>query len=128
MEWSGKNELVVQQLNRKQQESKLMYCNTNDGSATTFWAENSSAWVDLNTDDPRGWNWINKGKDFIWVSEKDGWRHIYKISRDGQTEVKLTTGPYDIDEIKCIDEANNLIYFTASPYNATQLYLYKLNI
>ena len=128
MEWSGKNELVVQQLNRKQQESKLLYCNVSDGSTTTFWAENSSAWVDLNTDDPRGWNWINKGKDFIWVSEKDGWRHIYKISRNGQTEVKLTTGPYDIDEIKCIDEDNNLIYFTASPYNATQLYLYKSNI
>lgn len=128
MEWSGKNELVVQQLNRKQQESKLLYCNTNDGSTTTFWAENSSAWVDLNADDPSGWNWINNGKEFIWISEKDGWRHIYKISRDGQTEVKLTTGPYDIEEIKCIDEANNLIYFTASPYNATQLYLYKLNI
>lgn len=128
MEWSAKNELVVQQLNRKQQESKLMYCNTSDGSATTFWAENSSAWVDLNTDDPRGWNWINKGKDFIWISEKDGWRHIYKISRDGQSEVKITTGPYDIEDIKCIDEENNLIYFTASPYNATQLYLYKANI
>ena len=128
MEWSGKSELVVQQLNRKQQESKLLYCNTTDGSALTFWAENSSAWVDLNADDPRGWNWINNGKEFIWVSEKDGWRHIYKISRDGQTEVPLTTGPYDIDEIKCIDEVNNLIYFTASPYNSTQLYLYKLNI
>ena len=128
MEWSGKNELVVQQLNRKQQESKLLYCKVTDGSTVTFWAENSSAWVDLNADDPSGWNWINNGKEFIWISEKDGWRHIYKISRDGQTEVKLTAGPYDIDDIKCIDEANNLIYFTASPYNATQLYLYKLNI
>jgi dipeptidyl-peptidase-4 len=128
MEWAGKNELVIQQLNRKQQESKLIYCNVTDGHGETFWAENSSAWVDLNADDPGGWNWINKGNDFIWVSEKDGWRHIYKISRDGKTEVALTTGPYDIDEIKCIDEANNLIYFTASPYNATQLYLYKVNI
>ena len=128
MEWAAKNELVVQQLNRKQQESKLLYCNVVDGSAVTFWAENSSAWVDLNADDPSGWKWINNGKEFIWVSEKDGWRHIYKISRDGQSEVKLTSGPYDIDEIKCIDEDNNLIYFTASPYNATQLYLYKLNI
>lgn len=128
MEWSGKSELVVQQLDRKQQESKLLYCNVTDGSSETFWAENSAAWVDLNADDPTGWNWINNGKDFIWVSEKDGWRHIYKISRDGQTEVALTSGPYDIEEIKCIDEANNLIYFTASPYNSTQLYLYKLNI
>lgn len=128
MEWSGPNELVIQQLNRKQQESRLKYCNVEDGKCLSFWAEGSSAWVDLNADDPSGWNWINKGNDFIWVSEKDGWRHIYKISRDGTSETLLTNGDYDIAEIKCIDEANNFIYFTASPYNATQLYLYRVNI
>ena len=128
MEWSGANQLVVQQLNRKQQESKLMYCNVNDGTSRTFWAESNTTWVDLNADDPSGWNWINKGADFIWVSEKDGWRHIYKISRDGKTETLLTKGNYDIAEIKCIDEAKNYIYFTASPDNPTQKYLYRVNI
>lgn len=128
MEWSGSNELVVQQLDRKQQESKLIYCNTTDGSAHTFWAENDEAWVDLNTSDPKGWNWVNNKQDFIWVSEKDGWRHIYKISRDGKTETLLTKGNFDIDEIKCIDEVHNYIYFTASPANATQLYLYRVRI
>jgi dipeptidyl-peptidase-4 len=132
MEWSGTNELMVQQLDRKQQESKLMYCNTNDGSTHTFWAENDEAWVDLNSSDifgePGGFTFINKGQDFILVSEKDGWRHIYKISRDGKTETLLTKGNYDIDVIKSIDEANNYIYFTASPSNATQLYLYRIRI
>ena len=128
MEWSGNNELIIQQLNRKQQESKLMYCNTTKGSANTFWAENDDAWVDLNTDNPVGWSWINQGKDFIWVSEKDGWRHIYKISRDGKTTTLLTKGNYDIGKIKAVDESNNYIYFTASPNNATQSYLYRVRI
>ncbi len=128
MEWSGPGELVVQQLDRKQQESRLMYCNATDGNVHTFWAENDDAWVDMNTGDPRGWNWINNKQDFIWVSEKDGWRHIYRISRDGKTETLLTKGNYDIDEIKCIDELHNYIYFTASPNNATQLYLYRIKI
>ena len=132
MAWAGLNELIIQQLDRKQQESKLKYCNVTDGSSRTFWAENSEAWVDLNSADifgePGGWQWVNKGLDFIWVSEKDGWRHIYKISRDGKTETLLTKGNYDIGEIKCVDEANNYIYFTASPKNATQSYLYRVNI
>ncbi len=128
MEWSGANELIVQQMDRKQQESKLIYCKTTDGSSYTFWAEGDKAWVDLNTDDPKGWNWVNNGADFIWVSEQDGWRHIYKISRDGKTKELLTKGKYDIDKIKNIDEANNSIYFTASPNNATQRYLYKVKI
>jgi dipeptidyl-peptidase-4 len=128
MEWSGPNELIIQQLDRKQQESKLMYCKTNDGSTTTFWAENDDSWVDLNTDDPKGWSWVNQGKDFLWVSEKDGWRHIYRISRDGKTVTLLTKGNYDIEKVKAVDEVNNYIYFSASPNNATQLYLYRVKI
>ena len=132
MEWSGNNELIVQQLDRKQQESKLIYCNTTNGISSTFWADNDEAWVDLNSADifgePGGWDWINKGKDFLWISEKDGWRHIYKISRDGKIVSLITKGNYDIGSIKAIDEANNYIYFSASPNNATQLYLYRSRI
>ena len=128
MEWSAPNELVVQQLDRKQQESKLIYCSATDGNSHTFWAESDDAWVDLNAEDPSGWNWINKGQDFLWVSEKDGWRHVYKISRDGKTITLLTKGNYDIATIKGIDENNNYLYFSASPSNATQLYLYRVRI
>ncbi len=132
MDWSGPNELIVQQLDRKQQESKLIYCNVLDGSSRTFWSERDKAWVDLNSADifgePGGWDWINGGKDFIWISEGDGWRHIYKISRDGKNVELLTNGQYDIDVIKCIDQAHNYIYFTASPENATQLYLYRVRL
>ena len=128
MEWSESNQLIVQQLDRRQQESKLIYCKVPDGSSATFWAENDDAWVDLNTDNPVGWNWINGGKEFLWISEKDGWRHIYKISRDGKTVTLLTKGNYDIGTLKAIDEVNNYVYFTASPSNATQLYLYRVRI
>ncbi len=128
MEWSDVNELIVQQLDRKQQESKLIYCNTNDGNTKTFWAESDDAWVDLNNEDPSGWNWINDKQDFLWVSEKDGWRHIYKISRDGKNTTLLTKGEFDIAQIKATDEINNYIYFSASPSNATQSYLYRVHI
>ena len=134
LEWNGAapDELIVQQLDRKQQESRLIYCKVSDGSSRTFWAENDDAWVDLNSADifgePGGWKWINKGQEFIWVSEKDGWRHIYKISRDGKNVTLLTKGNYDINVIKAVDEPGNSIYFTASPSNATQMYLYRVRI
>src|SRR5690606_27821450 len=104
MEWSSNNELVMQRLDRRQQESKLMYANITDGVTRTFWAEHDDAWVDLNTDDPRGWHWVNKGQDFLWISEKDGWRNIYKISRDGKNITLLTKGDYDIDKLEAVDE------------------------
>ena len=133
MQWAANSsELIVQQLNRKQNQSKLFYCSIADGSSKDFYDESDKAWVDVrnvwNDEDPAGWKWINNGKEFLWVSEKDGWRHIYRVSRDGKKETLLTKGNYDIDETKGIDEKNNYVYFMASPNNATQLYLYKTKL
>jgi len=61
------------------------------------------------------------------VTEKDGWRHLYKISMDGKEKL-LTPGNYDVIGLSLIDEANGFIYFTASPDNATQQYLYRVKI
>ena len=106
-EWNGQiilMKLVLQQLNRKQNESKLFYCNAATGAANNFYTENDKAWIDIksrwNDDDPTGWEWLNNGKEFLWVSEKDGWRHIYLVSRDGKKETLITKGDYDIDNIK----------------------------
>jgi dipeptidyl-peptidase 4 len=131
MEWSGADELIVQQLNRKQNESKLFLCNASTGAAKEFYKENDLAWIDIksrwNDDDPRGWEFINGGKEFLWVSEKDGWRHIYKINRDGK-ETLLTSGDYDIETINAWDDAANEVYFTASPENPVQRYLFKVKM
>lgn len=131
MEWSDKNELVVQQLNRKQNNSKLYYINTSTGAANKFYEESDKAWIDIKGrwyDDPTGWFWLNDGKEFLWVSEKDGWRHIYRVSRDGKKETLITKGDYDIITLKAIDEKNGFVYFMASPENATQQYLYRTRL
>ncbi|WAC10848.1 S9 family peptidase [Dyadobacter pollutisoli] len=132
MEWSGvPDELVVQQLNRKQNESTLLYINTKDGSAKPFYTEKDAAWIDIKSrweDDPMGWDWINGGKEFLWVSEKDGWRHTYRVSRDGKKETLITAGNFDMINPVRIDEKNNAYYFMASPDNATQSYLYKVSL
>jgi dipeptidyl-peptidase-4 len=128
MEWAGNNEIIVQQLNRKQNESKLYICNTVSGDATNIYTETDEAWVaTINEwkDNVVGWDWINNQKEFIWVSEKDGWRHLYRVSRDGKKETLITKGNMDVIEMLCIDEKNNSVYYYASPNNATQKYLYK---
>ncbi|MEO8109315.1 MAG: S9 family peptidase [Ginsengibacter sp.] len=133
MEWAdNSDELVLQQLNRKQNESKLFYCNAATGASNNFYTENDKAFIDIksrwNDDDPTGWEWLNNGKKFLWVTEKDGWRHIFLIERDGKNETLITKGDYDIDNIKCIDNKNNYVYFMASPDNPTQLYLYRVKM
>ncbi|TGD83393.1 S9 family peptidase [Hymenobacter wooponensis] len=124
MEWAGNDELILQQLNRRQNESKLMMATASSGAVRPLYSETDKAWIDAK-EGAVGWNWINGGKSFVWSSEKDGWRHLYNIDRKGKTTL-LTKGDYDVISIENIDEKAGTIYFMASPTNATQSYLYQV--
>lgn len=132
MEWTvdGK-EVIVQQLNRKQNETNIFLCNIATGNVQRIYNETSNAWIEnkdaWNNGDPSGWEWVKKGTAFIWVSEKDGWRHLYLISKDGKKESLITLGNYDVININRVDADNNIIYFTASPERATEKYLYSVS-
>jgi len=132
MEWMSNDEIIMEQLSRKQNESKILVSNIATGKTNIIHTETSDTWIDgkgyWNGDDPTGWDWINGGKEFLWVSEKDGWRHIYAISKDGKTERKITTGNHDMISFKGVDEKNGYVYYMASPDNATQQYLYRAAI
>ena len=131
MEWSAPGEIILQQLNRKQNETRLMLCNTNTGDAKIIYSEEDKAWVATLSEwrsDVRGWDWIKNGNEFLWFSEKDGWRHLYRISKDGKKETLITKGNYDVIDMLNIDETNGLVYFYASPKNATQRYLYAAKL
>ncbi|WP_207955459.1 S9 family peptidase [Segetibacter sp. 3557_3] len=122
MEWAANNtELVLEQLNRKQNEAKIFFCNAATGVAKPIYTETNNAWIDPND----GWEWLEGGKTFLWVSEKDGWRHLYKLDRNGK-ETLITNGKYDIISMQAIDEKGGYAYFMASPDNATQSYLYRI--
>ena len=134
MEWTGNNnELILQLLSRKQNESTLLICNTLTGFPKNIYNEKDAAWIDTQPLwDERtangGWDWLNNKTAFIWASEKDGWRHLYKISADGKAETLLTKGNYDVMKVDAIDEKSGYIYFHASPANATQKYLYRVKL
>lgn len=134
MEWADNNtQLIIQHLNRKQNQSDLMLCDVATGKSVTIYKEKDSAWIDIlplwdEDYSYGGWDWLNNGKEFLWPSEKDGWRHLYRISRDGKKETLITNGNYDVMDISTIDEKNGYVYFFASPENATQKYLYRTKL
>ena len=125
MDWiPSSNEVILQQLNREQNVSKLFVADASSGQVKNIYTETDKAWIDV----AKGWDWINDGKEFIWMSESDGWRHLYRISKDGKKHTLITQGNYDVIEKSLIDEKNGQIYFIASPTNATQKYLFKTKL
>ncbi len=131
MEWTlDAKSVILQQLNRKQNESKIILGDVNTGHSRTIHTETDAAWIDIkarwNNGDPSGWDWMDGGKAFIWLSEKSGWRQIYKIDLQGK-ETLLSKDNFDVIQIDRIDPLSKSIYFSASPLNATQKHLYQLS-
>ena len=92
MEWNTPTDLFVQQLNRKQNESTIWQCNVVSNQVKEIFKERDEAWIDVYSPWEDVYNityrhrfyGINNNKEFIWLSEKDGWRHAYRIAKDGK--------------------------------------------
>jgi dipeptidyl-peptidase 4 len=131
MQWApGSRDVILQHLDRVQSTNELMLGDAQTGTVRTVLTDHDSTWVDVD-DDP--W-WVDGGRSFLWVSERDGWRHLYLVSRDGTRQRLLTPGAFDLAEpgssdgvsfIKAVDTVQRYVYYLASPGNATQLYLYR---
>ena len=134
MEWAGQSsEVVLQHLNRLQNTLTLYLGDARSGAVKPILVERDSAWVDVVND----LRWLDGGRNFTWVSERSGWRHLYVVSRDGTSSRDVTPGALDIVNpgylfgepfVLGTDERSGTIYFTASPENPTQLYLYRARL
>jgi dipeptidyl-peptidase-4 len=135
MEWNSPELLLVQQLNRKQNHSKILGVNVTTNVTNLIFEEQDETWIDVlsSWENTYGltyrheFKWINAGKEFLWFSEKDGWRHLYRIDLSGKV-TPVTHGNYDVINLLHFNEKENSLYFHASPDNATQKYLYKAKL
>lgn len=118
------DELFIQQMNRQQNTNKVWIAKIGDGSLKNILTEKDSAWVETNDNI----TWMKGNKYFTWVSERDGWRHLYRVSRDGKEITPITKGDFDFIQLSGMDLKKGLVYFIASPDNYTQRYLYSAKL
>ena len=61
---------------------------------------------------------LDDGKELLWISERDGWRHLYLIDgTSGQVKRQVTKGEWVLRQVDYVDETNRIVYFTASGFN-----------
>lgn len=81
MEWAASSqEIVLQHVNRLQNTLAVMLGDATTGNVRTILTETETAWVDVVDE----LHWLNDGRQFTWLSERDGWRRLYVVNRDGQ--------------------------------------------
>jgi len=125
MDWAaGSDAVILQRLNRLQNTDEVMLGDARTGAVRTVLTERDSTWVDV-VDDVV---WLDGGKQFTWVSQRDGWNHVYAVSRDGKSVRLVTKGPFDVLEIEGIDDKGGWLYYMASPDNPAQKYLFRTRL
>ena len=118
------NELFIQQLNRPQNTNKVWIAQIGSSKPEHIFTDEDKAWVDTN-DHIR---WLKDNQYFTWESERSGWRHLYRVSRDGKDIQPITAGDFDYISTVGMDMKKGLVYFIASPDNFTQRYLYSAKL
>jgi dipeptidyl-peptidase 4 len=125
MDWAeSASEVVIQRLNRLQNTNEVLLGDARTGAVRTVLTERDSTWVDVVDD----LVWLKGGRSFTWVSERDGWNHVYLVSRDGRSITLLTPGAFDVLNVQGVDEKGGWLYYIASPDNPAQRYLFRTRL
>ena len=118
MEWVAAGELLIQQMDRRQQSTDLWLADARTGETRRLLRDEDDAWLDIVDE----WRWLPGGKELLWISEKDGWRHLWRAPREGGPMRLLTPGAFDILSVEGMDETT--VFFIASPDDAVRRYLH----
>ena len=117
----GSSEFLLQRLNRLQNSNSVYAVSATTGEFRLVFTDTDAAWVEV-----CDWiEWLPDHERFTFISERDGWKHVYLVDVGSGETALLTPGDFDIEELYFIDQAENACYFLASPDDPTSRYLYR---
>ncbi|CAB0151741.1 Dipeptidyl aminopeptidase 4 [Pseudidiomarina piscicola] len=125
MQWAGNSEqLFIQQLTRSQAVNRAFLADADSGSVTEVVRETTASWAEY-VDDV---TFLDDGKAFTWLSERSGYRHIYRVDRASGRLKAITRGNWDVVEVLQINEQQGWVYFIASPETPLERYLFRASL
>ncbi len=132
LDWAGNSdEVAVEWINRAQNDESIFLANVGTGAVRELFHDHDDAFLDVEfgTRNMDHFTWLDtadkSAPDMLWLSERDGWRHAYRVSRvTGQPQL-LTSFAADIIAPQAVDGAHGFFYFLASPGDPIRAYLFR---
>lgn len=115
------SELLFIRMDREHKKLELLAANPTTGQIRVVLTETQKTFVGppyVDTQFSTGnWSrvfaWVGDGKKFVWMSERDGWNHLYLYDIDGTLLRRLTEGAFPLEDIVTVDEKAEWVYFRA---------------
>jgi dipeptidyl-peptidase-4 len=109
---------------RDQQTLELRAFDTTANKQTVLLTETSNTWVNLHDD----LYFLKDKGQFIWASERDGFKHLYLFDNNGKLVKQLTKGNWVVDDVEAIDVANNRLYFSGRKDTPLESHVYQVSL
>lgn len=129
--WTAETgQLALVHLNRAQNHLKLFFHDVITGEGKLIMEENSEAWIDV-FDFFAGIMdlfFFPKDEDeFFWISDRDGWSHLYRYDYDGNLINQVTQGEWEVVLVHAVDSKSKKIYYSSTEDSPLQRQLYAIN-
>ncbi len=106
---NSSDEIWLTRLNRHQNRLDLMLADVRTGASRVIMTDTDEAWIDARVP-----LWIKDGREFLYLSDRDGFTQLFLFARDGSLIRKVTASEWDVWEVHGVNERDSVVYFTAS--------------
>jgi len=128
--WTSRRDtLAMIVLNRRQNDMKLLFFDVTTGGSRRVMDETSKTWIDV-YDFYAGvqdlMSFPEKSHEFFWLSDRDGFQHIYRYDYSGKLIQQVTHGDWNVSRVEATDPAAQTIYFTSTNPNPLERQLWRI--
>lgn len=116
--------LAIQRMNRTQTVLDLLIGDVASGKTRVALTEKDQYWINV-SDDLR---FLPDGKQFLWSSERTGYRHLYLYDLDGKEVRQVTSGNWEVSAVQGVDNAKGIVYFTSTQKSPRERHLYRVSL
>ena len=116
--------IALEVLPRLQNSLDLLACNPLDGSVKTLLHEEAKDWINV----VNSLRFLKTRPEFLWLSERSGFRHIYRYSNSGELLETLTSGDWQVSALTAVNEQTQAVYYTSSESSPLESQLYRLSL
>jgi dipeptidyl-peptidase-4 len=116
--------LSVQRLDRLQHKLDFLFADCSTGKTRTVFTETDTCWIDIFDD----LTFLKNGKQFIWSSERDGFKHLYLYNIDGTLVSQITSGNWEVDKLEAVNEAEGKLYYSSNERGTRYRDIYAISL
>ncbi|MDZ7720342.1 MAG: prolyl oligopeptidase family serine peptidase [Balneolaceae bacterium] len=127
---SNAGELAVVKMNRQQNHVALSFFDVNSGNGELIMEESTeNGWIEVydhRSDLESYFVFPDDRQEFLWLSTRDGYKHLYRYNYDGELMNQVTDGNWEVTNILAVNSSQEQIYYVSTEESPLERHLYSI--